>query len=128
MKHTLLAAALLAAGCATTPYDQPYAIISTEIAPSADPLVHPVIVNRIDDRNAWPPHAPVVAPGAHQVTIDLPPRRGFPATQRTFEVVAEPCTRYYVAAHLHSMAGQAWDPIVRSREPIGDCRAKFAAR
>jgi len=68
----------------------------------------------------------VVAPGPHQVTIDLRPRKGFPATQHTFELMTEPCTRYYVAAELKSTAGQEWKPVVRSRERIGECEARFA--
>jgi hypothetical protein len=63
------------------------------------------------------------------VTIDVPPRKGFKtATQHTFELTTEPCTRYYVAAELETTAGQQWKPVVRSKEPIGECEAKFAAR
>jgi hypothetical protein len=65
-----------------------------------------VIVNRVDGENLQNNRA-VVAPGKRQVTIDLPPRKGFRATQHTFEVATEPCWRYYVAAppHLPDTAG-----------------------
>jgi hypothetical protein len=129
---TIFSAVLLA--CATAafagPYDQPWSIITTDRSPSADYKLLPVIVNRVDDVNADTRlNQSVVAPGSHQVTIDVPPRKGFKtATQHTFELTTEPCTRYYVAAELETTAGQQWKPVVRSKEPIGECEAKFAAR
>src|SRR6185437_1429026 len=77
------------------PYDQPYSVIQTERTRSADPNVIPVIINRVDDENARPrPNEAVVPPGRHQVTVDVPPRKGFhTATQNTFELVTEPCMR-----------------------------------
>ena len=129
---TIFSAVLLA--CATAafagPYDQPWSIITTDRSPSADYKLLPVIVNRVDDVNADTRlNQSVVAPGSHQVTIDVPPRKGFKtATQHTFQLTTEPCTRYYVAAELETTAGQQWKPVVRSKEPIGECEAKFAAR
>ena len=120
----LLAATAAAAG----PYDQPWSIITTDVARSADPKLLPVLVNRVDDRNALPGgrEGAVVEPGPHEVTVDLHPRKGFPATQRTFPLTTEPCTRYYVGALLKTTVGQEWEPVVRSRERIGECEAKFA--
>ena len=107
-------------------YDQPYSIITTDPARSADPLLRPVIVKRVDGKNAQYDNRAVVAPGAHQVTVDLPPRKGFNlATQHTFDLTTRPCVRYYVAAKLESQTGQDWKPVVRSEEPIGECEAKF---
>ena len=61
------------------------------------------------------------------VTVDVPPRKGFrTATQHTFALTTEPCTRYYVGAELHTRVGQEWKPVVRSKERIGECEAKFA--
>ena len=131
MKSTpvaLLALAAAAAGCAATPYDQPWSMIQTDIARSSDPNVLPVIVNRVDGVNARPDNTAIVAPGRHEVTIDVPPRRGYQATQHTFVLVTEPCTRYYVAAHLESVTLPDWTPIVRSTERIGECEKKFALR
>jgi hypothetical protein len=117
----LLASASVLAG----PYDQPYAIVATDRSLSADPLLLPVIVNRVDGENAMNNQA-VVAPGKHQVTVDLPPRKGFHlATQHTFDFVTSPCTRYYLAAKLDSPITQGWTPVIRSEEAIGECRAKF---
>jgi hypothetical protein len=117
---------LLAAGAAWAgPYDQPYSIITTDTARSADPNLRPVIVNRVDDENTLRNKA-VVAPGAHKVTIDLPPRKGHRlATQQTFELVTRPCVRYLVAAKLDTPVTQDWKPVVRSEERIGECEAKF---
>src|SRR3954470_9883156 len=129
MKSALVLAAVLAATAALAgPYDQAYSIITSDRTASADFKMRPVIVNRVDDRNADTRlNQAVVAPGPHQVTIDLAPRKGFPASQHTFELVTEPCTRYYVAAALANTVGQEWKPIVRSRERIGECESKFAA-
>lgn len=118
---------VLAAGTAAAgPYDQPYSIVTTDRRASADPLLRPVIVNRVDGVNSMNNES-VVAPGRHQVTVDLPPRKGFrQATQVTFDLQTEPCVRYYVAAKLDTTLTQDWAPVVRSSEPIGECRAKFA--
>jgi hypothetical protein len=125
MKRLALLALPLAAACATGPYAEPYSIIENDPVRSADPNVIDVIVNRVDDRNAQDIHRAVVPPGRHQVTVDVPPRRGWQATQRTFELVTEPCTRYYLSARLDNPVGPQWTPIVRSTERIGECEAKF---
>ena len=127
MKRILLAATMAATAAFAGPYDQPYSIITTDTAPSADPNLRPVIVNRIDGETvATTNHRPAVAPGTRQVTVDLPPRKGFrTATQRTFELVANPCMRYYVAAKLDNPVSQEWTPVVRRAELIGECQAKF---
>lgn len=128
--RTLLLPALLASFAAIAgPYDQPWSIITTDRSPSADYKLLPVIVNRVDEVNADTQlNRSVVQPGPHQVTIDVPPRKGFPASQHTFALTTEPCTRYYVAAQLRTTTGQEWTPVVRSRERIGECEAKFTSR
>ena len=126
MKRLLLSSLLLATAAVAGPYDQPYAIITVDRAKAADPNLRPVIVNRIDGETVLSDNRAVVTPGKHQVTIDLPPRKGFhTATQHTFEIDAKPCTRYNVAARLASSTTQDWTPVVRSTEPIGECAAKF---
>jgi hypothetical protein len=108
------------------PYDQPYAIITTDRAPSADAKLRPVIVNRVDGESVGSDNRAVVAPGTHKVTVDLPPRRGFKVgTQNTFELSASPCMRYYVAAKLENPVTQEWVPVVRTAELMGDCQQKF---
>ena len=123
----ILAALLLAPSAALAGlYDQPYSIIQTDRSRSADHLVLPVLVNRVDGVNALADNRAVVEPGKHAVTVDLHPRKGFhTATQVTFDLETRPCTRYYVAARLESSTGQRWEPIVRSEERIGECEAKF---
>ena len=124
MKHIVAIAVLSVTPALAGPFDQPYSIIETDTRPSADSHLRPVIVNRVDDQNSLDNRA-IVAPGAHTVTLDLPPRKGFRATQHTFDLTADACMRYYVAARLESPALQEWQPVVRYSEPIGECRAKF---
>jgi hypothetical protein len=126
MKRLLAASLLLSTAAVAGPYDQPYAIITVDRAPSSDPNLLPVIVNRIDGETALSDNKAVVAPGKRQVTIDVPPRKGFrQATQHTFEVDARACTRYFVAAKLDTRTTQDWTPVVRSEERIGECEKKF---
>ena len=117
MKRLLSALLLLAAPAAVLagPYDPPYAIITTDTAPSSAPNRRPAMKNRA-----------VVAPGKRMVTVDLPPRKGFSlGTQETCELEASPCMRYHVAARLDSQTGQHWKAVVRSSETIGECLTKF---
>jgi hypothetical protein len=124
MKRLLSIALLSVTPALAGPFDQPYSIIETDTMPSADSHLRPVIVNRVDEENSQDNRS-VVAPGAHKVTLDLPPRKGFPATQNTFDLTTDPCMRYYVAARLESLTLQRWQPVVRYSEPIGECRKKF---
>jgi hypothetical protein len=129
----LPALCLLALGASATapvmagPYDQPYSIIQTEFTRSADPDVIPVTINRVDDETIRSrPNDAVVPPGPHKVTVDVPPRKGFRLpTQNTFDLVTEPCVRYYVSAKLANRTTQAWEPFVRNTERIGECEKKF---
>jgi hypothetical protein len=125
MNRIFLTPILLATAALAGPYDQPYSLIQSERHfPSADPLVIPVIVNRVDGETVTNKGA--VAPGPHQVTVDVPPRKGFhTGTQNTFALETKPCVRYYVAARLKSRALQEWTPIVRSEERLKDCEARF---
>jgi hypothetical protein len=127
MRRFLLATLLLPAAALAGPYDQPYAIIATDTAPSADPNLRPVIVNRVDGETVPSrPNQAVVAPGRHKVTVDLPPRKGFKiATQETFELETSACMRYFLAARLDNSVGQQWKAVVRSSELIGECQKKF---
>ena len=125
MKRIFPLSILLATAAFAGPFDQPYAIITTDAKPAADPLLRPVIVNRVDGENAVD-HRAVVAPGLRKVTVDLPARKGFHlATQHTFDLDVKACVRYHVAAKLQTTAGQAWKPVIRSEERIGECEAKF---
>ena len=126
MNRLLLAPLFLATAALAGPYDQPYAIITVDPGKFADPNLRRVIVNRVDEETVMTGNKAVVEPGKRQVTIDLPPRKGFhQATQHTFEIDAKACTRYYVAAKLDSPTTQDWTPVVRSEEAIGECRKKF---
>ena len=118
---------LVAAACATSsPYARPYSIIEDDPIQSADPNVIHVLVNRVDDRNATDVRHAVVAPGPHQVTVDVGHRKGWQPTQHTFSLTTEPCRRYYVSARLDNRVGPDWTPVVRSSDRIAECEAKFA--
>lgn len=126
-KVLVFATATVTLSCAAPggPYDQPYSIIVTDKVPQADPLLRPVIVNRVDGRSITDNIA-VVPPGPHQVVLDLPAHAGFrTATQRTLALETRPCARYYVMARLDTPITQEWTPEVKYSEPIGECRAKF---
>lgn len=126
MSRLLLACCLAASGALAGPYDQVYGLITVDRSRSADPNLIPVIVNRVDDVTVMSGRPAVVAPGPHKVTLDVPPRKGFrQATQQTFDLEVKACTRYHVAAKLESPTLQAWTPVVRSTEPIGECASKF---
>ena len=125
MKRLLLLPVLAATAAAAGLYDQPYSVITIDPAPSADPNLRAVIVNRVDGENVLANRA-VVGPGPHKVTLDLPPRKGFRlATQESLDLTTRPCVRYYVAAKLDSPTAQRWTPVVRSEERIGECERKF---
>ena len=126
MKRLLIAALFAPCAAFAGLYDQPYSIIQTDPARSADHLIRPVLVNRVDGVNALPDNRAVVDPGKHAVTVDLHPRQGFhTATQVTFDLETQPCMRYYVVARLDASTSQKWTPVVRSTERIGECESKF---
>jgi len=125
MKRLCLLPIFAATAVLAGPFDQPYAIITTDTRPAPDPLLRPVIVNRVDGENSVD-HRAIVPPGLRKVTVDLPARKGFHlATQHTFDLDVKPCVRYHVAAKLVSTATQDWKPVIRSEERIGECESKF---
>ena len=125
MKRLLLAAFLAPLAAAAGPFDQPWVLIISDSAPSADPNLKPVVVSRVDGQIVSKNRA-YVSPGHKLVTVDLPPRKGFSlGTQETFELEASPCMRYHIAARLDTTAGQEWKAVVRSSETIGECLTKF---
>ena len=128
MKRLSIVLATLAAtgACAMSPYDEPYSIITVDTIRAADYHIKKVFVNRVDGHNSVERNKHVVPPGTHEVTLDIPPVRGFHVPrQQTFTLKTEPCVRYNLAARVETDLSQKWEPLVRSTEPIGECRAKF---
>ena len=126
MNRYMLATILLSTSALAGPYDQAYGLVTTDTSASADPNLVPVIVNRVDGVTVASGQPAVVAPGLRKVTVDVPPRGGFAlATQHTFDLDVKACTRYHVAARLDSATTQAWKPVVRYSEAIGECRRRF---
>ncbi len=127
MKPLLTASLLLVipAAAVAGPYDRPWVVITNDTAPSGDPKVHSVVVSRVDGDIVVKSRA-TVGPGLRVVTVDLPPRKGASlGTQENFELNANPCMRYVVAARSDGEAGQDWKPFVRSAGTIGECLSKF---
>jgi hypothetical protein len=128
LKRTLIASLLLATGStfAASPYDEPYSIITVDRIRTADIHLKPVFVNRVDGENSVERNRHVVAPGTHEVVVDMAPVRGFHLPrQKTFTLRTEPCVRYNLAARVASDLSQPFEPVVRSTERIGECAAKF---
>ena len=126
MKRLLIASLFAPCAAFAGLYDQPYSIIQTDPSRSADHLIRPVLVNRVDDKNAQYDNRAIVEPGRHAVTVDLAARQGFHLpTQVTFDLETKPCMRYYIAGRLEASTSQKWKPIVRSEERIGECESQF---
>ena len=124
MKRLLPALLLLAPAAMAEPYDKPWAIVATDATLPPDARLRPVVISRIDGEANTRREA-VVEPGQRIVTVDLPPRAGVKlGTQGNLELQANPCMRYFIAAKPDA-TGQAWQPVVRAAESIGDCLVKF---
>jgi hypothetical protein len=126
MKSLLALAALAVLPAFAGPFDQPWSIVETYYGPAADWHLRQVIVNRIDDTNTQTNNRVVTTPGRHNVVLDVPPRKGYQATQVQMDMDLKPCTRYYMAAELKSTTLQEWRPIVKYEEPIGECHTRFS--
>ena len=128
MKRLVIASLILSAGAAVaaSPYDQPYSIITVDRIRTADIHLKPVFVNRVDGENSVERNKHVVPPGTHEVVVDMAPVHGFHLPrQKTFTLKTEPCVRYNLAARVETDLSQPFEPVVRSTEPIGECKAKF---
>ncbi len=126
----LLFSARAAAPPLAGPYDQPYSDHRERHGPFGRPERDPASSSTASTTAMRSRRKrAVVPPGTHQVTVDVPPRKGFhTATQHTFELVTEPCMRYYISAKLDNRVGQQWEPMVRSKDRIGECEKKFAIK
>jgi hypothetical protein len=115
---------LTPAWAAAGPFDQPWAVIAGDGAAAPDPRYGTAVVSRVDGESVARGRA-VVAPGLHSVTVALPPRKGASVgSQATFEVQANPCMHYLIAARLDGPAGE-WKAVVRSAATIGECLTRF---
>ncbi len=63
-----------------------------------------------------------VEPGKHTVRLQAPSKQGFDGTDRNYDLVFEPCTRYYVNAQFKSTIGGEWEPVVDQVERISGCK------
>lgn len=122
-----VAAAILAAGCATesSMYAQPYALFEPERRSSVEDT-RPAFIMRIDGQNVDATRIDPVPVGVRMVEVSIPGPRGMSNPGRdTLRIDAKACTRYFLAARRSSRTDDDWRAFVSAEEPLGDCRKKF---
>ena len=62
-----------------------------------------------------------VSPGAQRIVLESARYGGFPGTIQYFELILEPCNRYYLNAQFDDPAGPDWHPVVDATETIPNC-------
>lgn len=63
-----------------------------------------------------------VEPGKHTVRLQSPSKGSFDGTDQNYDLVFEPCKRYYVNAQFKSTIGGEWEPVVDKVEGISGCK------
>jgi hypothetical protein len=127
-RHFLLAAAIVAMPAMASPYDQAWSVVesggNSEVRKESR-----LAVTKVDGSSTRDPRrSGALSPGKHVITVRFESVRGhFNEKSRDLQIDLEPCTRYRIVAAYESKTGPDWMPRVAS-EPIGECRAKFAAK
>lgn len=67
-----------------------------------------------------------VEPGKRTVRLQAPPKGRFDGTDQNYDLVLEPCKRYYLNAQFRSTLGGEWDPVVDQVERISGCKVVTA--
>ena len=115
----LAAVVALSAGCAGI--KQPYSQVDGRKYFAANIDTYPVLIIRIDDRDTLD-NPTFIEPGVRKVVVQGPPdgasRFG---QQRTFELNAEPCKRYYLVAVKATRIATDFTVKIDYEEPIGGC-------
>ncbi|HSV69574.1 MAG TPA: hypothetical protein VLI72_05640 [Methylibium sp.] len=113
-----LAAALLAAGCATAPGTAElvgYRYYRTPID------TYPVTVTAVDGKGT-PLHGRLfVEPGRRELVVQGPPTLGSRYEEARFTLDAKPCTRYYLVAVKPSPLLSSFRVQVDYEEPLAIC-------
>lgn len=120
------AIAALLAGCATAPYAE----ITGYAGASPDLDVASTIIVGVDghllmeERDFWR-----ISPGAHDVLVATTRQREKTIpTSGELELLAAPCTRYYIVArHASGLDVTDWVPEVARTEPIKGCKSTGAS-
>ncbi len=63
-----------------------------------------------------------VEAGKHTVRLQSPSKRGFDGTDQNYDLVFEPCKRYYLNAQFKTTLGGEWEPVVDRVEGISGCK------
>jgi hypothetical protein len=124
---SMAAAAVAMAGCQT--WGPSWSEVSGERFYRASADTAPTLVNLIDGNGAFPnaPGQPIrIEPGRHRLTLTAPPPgANWPGGSDVveFDLVAEPCKRYYVVARFDNRLGRGFKPVVEEVETIAGCAA-----
>ena len=93
----------------------------------------PILINLIDGTGAVPsaPGAPIwIEPGRHRMTVTaVPLSAGWTGGTDLveFELLAEPCKRYYIVARFENPLGPSYTPVVDEIETIAGCKVVVLA-
>lgn len=117
----LLAAALLAAGCAAT---DPFSQLTGQRWRKAELNTYPVIIISVDGTHYIERNVPLmIEPGPRKIVVQAPPAAGFSfGEQRTLELDVKPCTRYWIEAKKSSPLAQDFEPRINYEEPLSGCK------
>lgn len=115
-----VAAALLAAGCATV---EPFSQLDGRRWNRVELNTYDVTIVSVDGEHYVQRGTPIVVkPGPHKIVVQGPPTAGFRfGEQRVLELNVEPCMRYWLEAKKANALSQDFEPRVNYREPIAGC-------
>ncbi len=119
-----LAALALVAGCATP--SEPYAQLDGYRWSRVGIDTYDVIIISVDGEHRLQSRGfpMMITPGPHKIVVQAPPTPGNHfGEQRTLELNAEPCTRYWLEARKPTRVTSDFTPAVNYSERIAACKA-----
>jgi hypothetical protein len=121
----LVAAALVAGGCASAQYSRPYVLFAGEHNLRLQGIVATDIVS-IDGERIPGGAQPPFPPGKRTVEVSVPQTAGQTAPiMNTITVDAQPCMRYYIGAR--NATATSFEAVVTTTEPIKECQRTSAS-
>jgi hypothetical protein len=120
----LLALPFALAGCQS--WGPTWSEVSGDRYFRAEMNTSPTIINTIDGTSPVTGNPTRIEPGQHTLALTAVPlsqgwKRGTDLAY--FDLVAEPCKRYYVAARFENPLGPRFTPYLDYVEPIAGCTA-----
>jgi hypothetical protein len=119
---TLLALSLTLAGCQS--WGPTWSEVSGDRYFRAEMNTSSTIINTIDGTSPVSGNPTRIAPGKHTLAltaVPLSPNWKSGTDLAYFDLVAEPCKRYYVAARFENPLGPRFTPYLDYVEPIAGC-------